>query len=534
MKKLLSILCVCIALCFAFVGCGTAAGGNGGGENNGGNNSSEIEGGDNEGDEGNEGGDNEGDGEAEVKDKNIAGFDNLAKAIATINIMTDDGTDITGTSKPETQIYKDCTVGLANGRDGENLSAVTAKVRVRGNNTADYDKKSYRVKFDEKINLLGLNGGAKFKNWVLLACYKDVTFLRDAVVFELAKQTLEKNGYYASDYAFAEVNVNGAYNGLYMVAEQQQVNKNRVNINEPDENYTGNDIGWFIEFDGNARMTEDPRDYFMINYKQGGYRLTCEDGTLFYPGQTFDWGQAYYTIKNDIYAPSQNTFIKNYTENVFKLIYDAIYNRTYWAFNEDYTALVRSELSDAESVIAAAVDLDSMVDTFIIAEIACDNDVDWSSFFFTVDMSATGDKKLAFQAPWDFDSGFGMMSGLEEYDKIFSANVSTNAMKALNPWTAVFFSADWFRLAVAERFDELQKGGVFERLVDLIDKVTVTYAPYFAKNYDKWDNLGKIVDPVQGETVTTFATHADAATYLKNWLTHRVEFLSEYFSAISE
>jgi len=62
----------------------------------------------------------------------------------------------------------------------------------------------------------------------------------------------------------------------------------------------------------------------------------------------------------------------------------------------------------------------------------------------------------------------------------------------------------------------------------------VTYAPYFAKNYDKWDNLGKIVDPVQGETVTTFTTHADAATYLKNWLTHRVEFLSEYFSAISE
>ena len=128
MKKLLSILCVCIALCFAFVGCGTAAGGNGGGENNGGNNSSEIEGGDNEGDEGNEGGDNEGDGEAEVKDKNIAGFDNLAKAIATINIMTDDGTDITGTSKPETQIYKDCTVGLANGRDGENFSGILKKL----------------------------------------------------------------------------------------------------------------------------------------------------------------------------------------------------------------------------------------------------------------------------------------------------------------------------------------------------------------------------------------------------------------------
>ena len=175
-----------------------------------------------------------------------------------------------------------------------------------------------------------------------------------------------------------------------------------------------------------------------------------------------------------------------------------------------------------------------MVDTFVIAEIACDNDVDWSSFFFTFDNSSTGNKKLTFQAPWDFDSGFGMMRGLETYDKIFSANVSTNAMQALNPWTSVFFSADWFRVAVAERFAELEEAGAFDRLIELIDKVTETYKPYFDKNYEKWDNLGKIVDEVQGDTVTTFQTHADAAKFLREWITHRVEFLSGYFSDVSE
>lgn len=515
MKKLvkrISVFCLCLALCFPAICCGSFE-------------SPVLPEG---------GGTTEPDTPPEEqKSYSIDGFENLALQIATINIVTDDGSDITGTSKPDTQVYKPCTVSLTNGRDGENFTAARANVRVRGNNTADYDKKSYRVKFDEKINLLGLNGGADCKNWVLLACYKDVTFLRDAIVFELAKQTLVKNGYYSSDYAFAEVSVNGRYNGLYIVAEQQQVNKNRVDIAEPVDGYTGNDIGWFVEFDGNASMTESPEDYFTVNYRSDGYKITCEDGTEFYPGQVFGSGMANYTIKNDIYASSQRQFIQDYTKNVFKLIYDAIYKNEYHAFNSDFTALVPSEFNDAKSAIAAAVNIDSIIDTFIIAEIACDNDVDWSSFFFTVDLSEKGDKKLTFQAPWDFDSGFGMMRGLENYDKIFSANVSTNAMKALNPWLSVFFSADWFKKAVAERFKQLEDAGVFDRLVELIDKVTEAYEPYFAKNYEKWDNLGKTVDPVQGDAVETFKTHKEASDWLKAWLKRRVSFLSRYFGNIS-
>lgn len=474
------------------------------------------------------------DGGDEEEIGSIAGFDNLALQIAAIDIVTFDGSDITGSPDHTTQVYKACIVSLTNGRRGENFTAATGNVRVRGNNTAGYDKKSYRLKFDQKINLLGLNDGAKCKSWVLLACYKDVTYLRDALVFELAKQTLIKNGYYSSDYAFAEVSVNGVYNGLYLVAEQQQVNKNRVDIAEPDEGYTGNDIGWFIEFDGNAQETESYDICFVLDYKSDGYKIICEDGTEYYPGQIYNFGVASYTVKNDIYATSQRDFIKGYTKNVFKLIYDAIYKDEYATFNADFTALVPSEYTDSKSAIEAVVNIDSMVDTFIIAEIACDNDVDWSSFFFSVDMSATGDKKLTFQAPWDFDSGFGMMRGLENYDKIFSANVSTNAARALNPWLSVFFSADWFKQAVAERFKELEAAGVFDRLIELIDKVTETYESYFARNYEKWDNLGKTVDPVQGDAVETFRTHKQAADWLKDWLERRVSFLSRYFGDIAE
>ncbi|MDE6676182.1 MAG: CotH kinase family protein, partial [Clostridia bacterium] len=452
----------------------------------------------------------------------------LAEEVASIDIVTADGQDVTGDE--DNQPYKKCSVTLTNGREGEDFADLSAQVRIRGNNTATYDKKSFRLKFDKKTNLLGLNGGAECKNWVLLACYKDVTFLRDAVTFEFAKQSLAENGYYTSDYSFAEVSINGSYNGLYLVAEQQQVNSNRVDIFEPADGYTGTDIGYLVEFDGNA-YKEDPSTYFRVDYSSTP--LICEDGTKKVPSQypeNFFASRVSYTVKNDITNSAQFSFIQNYTQNVFKILYDAIYNGKYTTFNANYTAVVPASYQDARSTVEAVVNLDSWVDMFLLQELACDNDIDWSSFFFSVDMSKSGDKKLTFQAPWDFDSGYGMMKGLEELDKIFTANAYTTGQKGLNLWTALPAHADWFMQAVAERFAELKEDGVFTRLITLIDVVTETYEPYFEKNYEKWDNLGKIVDTLQSNQVTTFTTHADAAKYLRDWLSHRIDFLDGYFA----
>ncbi len=123
-----------------------------------------------------------------------------------------------------------------------------------------------------------------------------------------------------------------------------------------------------------------------------------------------------------------------------------------------------------------------------------------------------------------------MMKGLEELDKIFTANSYTNAMKGLNPWTALPAHADWFMKAVAERWNELKENGVFTRLINLIETVTETYKPYFGKNYRLWDNLGKIVDPVQSDTLKNFKSQSDAADYLKKWLSRRIDFLDKYLN----
>lgn len=458
---------------------------------------------------------------------------NLPETPARIDITTADGTDITGDER--NQEYKLCAVTVTGGRDGEDFANKSAQVRVRGNNTAGFPKKSFRVKFDKKQSLLGLNGGAECKNWVLLACYKDVSFLRDAAVFEFGKATLGQNGYYCSDYTYAEVYINDSYNGFYFVAEQQQVNKNRIDINEPVEGYAGVDIGYLIEYDGNANNPYRPEEhYFRMEFND---KLTTEDGGAAYPtqyGYTDSSRHAFHTIKNDIYSNAQKTFITDYMNNVYKIMYSALYKNEFYKFNAEYTGIERDyECASSREAIEKVLHIDSAVDMFLLQELGCDNDIDWSSFFMTADMSATGSKKLAYTAPWDFDSGLGMMRGLESLDKIFSANKCTNAMFGLNPWLAVLWKADWFRQELKTRWAALTATDLFKKIDGVIDFVTQKYAPQITKNYQKWDNLGVYTDErVQSPTVLEFATHADASNYLKAWINHRVEFLTDYFAAL--
>ena len=77
------------------------------------------------------------------------------------------------------------------------------------------------------------------------------------------------------------VYLNGELKGNYLLCEQSQVNKHRVNITEPEENYTGTDIGYFVEIDNYANSKEHP--CFRMKYEQA----TVTD----IEGQTQKFGQ---------------------------------------------------------------------------------------------------------------------------------------------------------------------------------------------------------------------------------------------------
>ena len=139
---------------------------------------------------------------------------------------------------PPAPYYEDCTVSVTYDANSEPLlDSVPAQVKVRGNWTTSYDKKPLRIKFTEKQNLLGLNDGAEMKNWVLTAEYKDGSLLRNKTALSIAREILAEDGLYGTDACFVEVVINDQYWGVYLLAEYQQINENRVAITEAEKDY---------------------------------------------------------------------------------------------------------------------------------------------------------------------------------------------------------------------------------------------------------------------------------------------------------
>ena len=100
----------------------------------------------------------------------------------------------------------------------------SAQIRGRGNSTWSFPKKPYKFKLDENKDLLGM---AAEKDWVLLANYLDGTHMLNAVAMKTGQLL---NLPFTNHIEPVEVYLNGQYQGLYMLTEQIEVKKNRVNV----------------------------------------------------------------------------------------------------------------------------------------------------------------------------------------------------------------------------------------------------------------------------------------------------------------
>jgi len=458
--------------------------------------------------------------------------------------------------------YVGASISVTDAGDGYDLSKVAAEVKVRGNYTSTYEKKPIRIKFKKKQKMAGLNNGAALKNWVLLAEYKDSSMLRNSVAAYLGNSLLEGYGGYATDFRYVKVYINNAYHGLYVLAEQQQVNSKRVNVAEPEdpddydlENLSEADyaklhdvhFGYLVEYDGYYAQEAD-LEKFTINYN----RLNHLNGTSFNPQPSADnnggnggwgggwggWNQGWgntrtigFSIKNDVYFAEQRDFIKKCMQTIWNVIYDAIYHphtdlstQPYHTMDADGNYVADTTITGVYEAVSKVVNVKSLVDMYIIQEICEDMDISWSSFFFSIDMSPNGDKKLTYTAPWDFDSSLGSASGAT------AANDSLYAMNTDNPWLVVFAGQDWFWKLVNDRFEEAEQVGVFAGVVRMIDDFTTLYAAAYAENYARWPNsIGRKIESTQVSQVATFRTQADASAYLKQWLTTRISNLKTLF-----
>lgn len=396
-----------------------------------------------------------------------------SSTLPTIKIVSESGKPI---KKKE---YEGATVSAEGATEEEqNFSSLHAEVKCRGNYTfTGTKKKSYRVKFDEKINLFG-QGSGKAKSWVLMAEHCDQTFMRNHIAFAMAN--LLDGIEYVSSSSFVHLYINDEYQGIYHVVEQHQVGKSRVNINE-DPAVT--DTDYFIEWDAYAG----------------------EDGIC--GVNWFYVSENKFLVKSDNMTEDKCTFLSNY-------------------FNEAYAALQSGKQSDVEKYL----DLPSFVDMYILHEISKNIDVGWSSFFFV--KKAGG--KISCTCPWDFDLAFGnderLDSGSAEGMYVGNSEYAFgwwNRLDQGNEWLCYLMRQKWFVDMVVSRWNEKAKE-LQDCATGEIDRIYNCFADEIEKNFDVWNIWGQKInqEPRQIRDLHTYKEHVD---YLRDWVNDRFKWMDDYF-----
>lgn len=162
-------------------------------------------------------------------------------ALPTLYINTPGGVEIA--SKEEW--VKNASLFIAGAEDESwNSGEIVTSIRGRGNSTWSLPKKPYALKLKTARGIMGM---PEHKRWVLLANYWDGSFMRNVVAFYFSRL-------FEFDWTphgqFVDLVLNGKYNGLYWLGEAIKVDKNRVDINDGNQDMTdGEDKDYLIEID---------------------------------------------------------------------------------------------------------------------------------------------------------------------------------------------------------------------------------------------------------------------------------------------
>jgi hypothetical protein len=270
--------------------------------------------------------------------------------------------DTLGNAVQSRSEYVDMTLSLTGTE--EQLISVPGSIRLRGDSTFSLPKKPYRIKFDQKQSLFGLE---KAKSWVLLADYLEPSTLHNYAALTLA-QSSEHFAFVPTPHK-VNLYLNGEYAGIYTLCEQIQEQAGRLDL----------------EFEYDRTMTDISDFNFLIcmNYNAPEKAGAQEGVTYFYLSGCERYFELEYPTLEDF--PSRAHF-----DRFFTALEDYM--------RETVTAFQHSN----RGYLNQNVNIGSLIDFFIIDQIMGERDHHWKSVFMYF-RGADGDPTLCFGPPWDYD-----------------------------------------------------------------------------------------------------------------------------------
>lgn len=376
------------------------------------------------------------------------------------------------TSNIQKGIYTDCTVNVVSDRNSWNEKNLTAQIRGRGNSTwVYYEKKPYRLKFEEKVDLFGMG---RARDWILLANTVDMSMLRNYTVYKMAQQFSGLK--YTTDCQFAHVYINDDYRGLFLIVEQVEEGDNRVEIGD------GTDAL------GNPAEPEDC-----------GFLLECGNGGA-NDGQRVFWPKAYRSV-------SVGSVVVKSPEA------DVITNDQLKYINEYMNDVVEAIGKDDFGTLCELVDIQSFVDSFICTEYILAGDMGYVFFAYKEPGG-----KLFLGPLWDYDQS----SGCSEH-----GGNNYRGWDAASPhsWYTKLIRNDEFRALVVERW--LEKYDYIHGIPDMLYETAEYYQADIDANYTRWAGFLGSKQWRSLPEVDALKTYPEHVDYFVTWLNNRVAWIEE-------
>ncbi len=390
-------------------------------------------------------------------------------------------------------ISADCTFTVELGENSEIINAKgteftevidqPATIKLRGNSTLHQPKKSWNIKLASKSKVLDMPSD---KSWVLLASYDDKSMMRQYLGYELGL-TLNNTGY-TTQSRFANVFVDGKYNGVYLLMEKIKISKDRLNIKSFEDIYEDDPVN--VNYTGGYIMELDSRQ---ANY--GG----DEPASVVFQGG--NWWFCFKDPDDDFLVGDLSNGAKNYMSNYFNKFRDSLNNVSSGEYKE-------------------YIDVDSFIDWYLVMEIMKNLDAAGNTSIYcykeadTIVNGVTTEKGKLYMGPlWDFDISSGNMNYSD------SCKDPTGWHIRGSFWFANLFNDPSFVQAVKERYTEWRNTG-FDPL-KLIADTEAYVSPSMEDNFEYWDMLGMYFWP-EPDVLHSYDAYVDQ---LYNWMDARLEWM---------
>lgn len=279
--------------------------------------------------------------------------------IPTLSIHIYDGSDPSW----DKLVDRECNMTLTYDH-GTRIQEYPMTIRGRGNASWGFDKKPYRIKFNDgkKHHMLKdspRESPAKAKKWTLLSNEGDKTLMRNLLAHEVSRELELPYTVYSEP---VDLILNGEYKGLYNLCDQVDENKNRIPITE-------------------MEITDDE-----LPELSGGYHIEIDNYAQSEPVMFYSKKGTPITVK----SPDEDAITSNkltYIRNFFNQMEDEVWTSYY---------------DDPATGYMKHLDINSFLRFFLLGEMTGNTDT-----YYSVHMWKERDEEKLYTSPgWDFDLAF--------------------------------------------------------------------------------------------------------------------------------